>query len=127
VRNFFLHVSCDLLEFLHFHPHISGEPGVKLERLTGGLRPHSVTLGKGSCEKIDDWLSPERKRAQERPLHQVERALRARFRLWIKNRNLSDSSIQFFHSCYELMKTPCRKRRGEAFSKLRFPWKRGTM
>ena len=24
------------------------------------------------------------------------------------------------------MKTPCRKKRGEAFSKLRFPWKRGT-
>jgi hypothetical protein len=28
--------------------------------------------------------------------------------------------------CYELVKTPCRKKRGEAFSKLRFPWKRGT-
>ena len=24
------------------------------------------------------------------------------------------------------MWTPCRKKRGEAFSKLRFPWKRGT-
>ncbi len=28
--------------------------------------------------------------------------------------------------CYKLTKTPCRKQRGEAFSKLRFPWKRGT-
>ena len=28
--------------------------------------------------------------------------------------------------CYNLTKTPCRKQRGEAFSKLRFPWKRGT-
>ena len=27
--------------------------------------------------------------------------------------------------CYELMKTPCRKRRGEAFSKLRFPLEKG--
>ena len=27
---------------------------------------------------------------------------------------------------YEQMKTPCCKKRGEAFSKLRFPWKRGT-
>ena len=29
--------------------------------------------------------------------------------------------------CFKLTKkTPCRKKRGEAFSKLRFPWKRGT-
>jgi len=28
--------------------------------------------------------------------------------------------------CYELGRTPCREKRGEAFSKLRFPWKWGT-
>jgi hypothetical protein len=47
---------------------------------------------RGSCEKTEDSLSGK-KRAQERPLHQVERALRARFQLWIQNRNETESPI----------------------------------
>ncbi len=37
-----------------------------------------------------------KKRAQERPLHQVERALRARFRLWTQNCNLAASFDSIF-------------------------------
>src|SRR5262245_48147643 len=37
-----------------------------------------------------------KKRAQESPLHQVERAHGERFRLWIRQANWSESSIQFF-------------------------------
>ena len=43
-------------------------------------------LTKGSCEEIEGRSLPGNKRAQERPLHQVERELRARLRLSIQNR-----------------------------------------
>jgi hypothetical protein len=45
-----------------------------------------VPSREGSCEQIERRDASGQKRAQERPLHQVERELRARLGLSIQNR-----------------------------------------
>src|SRR5262245_45737476 len=59
---------------------------------------HSARHEQGSCEKIEDRVFPARS-VQERPLHQVERALRARFSPVDSETVVGQNcSIRFFHS-----------------------------
>ena len=68
------------------------------------LSRHSIDLGsprpnagEGSCEKIENRLLPALSVRRSARSTQVERALRARFRLWIQNRDGSRSSqFNFF-------------------------------
>ena len=70
-----------------------------------GVRPLQVTrigsplpnAGEGSCEKIENRLLSTLSVRRSARSTQVERALRARFRLWIQNRDGSGlSRFNFF-------------------------------
>jgi hypothetical protein len=61
------------------------------------LPPMKIPSLEGSCEKIQDRICPAKSVRRSARSTQVERALRARFELWIPSRDLSRSSqFNFF-------------------------------